>query len=70
MCHSLTPCWLDAPPTTAARPRIEAYLHSIHDYSKFTYTLSKESVGRVTERWQPFVTRFDYHPPDLERCAP
>lgn len=54
----------------AARPRIEAYLHSIHDYSKFTYTFSKESVGRVTERWQPFVTRFGYHPPDLERCAP
>jgi omega-hydroxy-beta-dihydromenaquinone-9 sulfotransferase len=48
----------------------EAYLHSIHDYSKLTYTFSKESVGRVTERWQPFVTRFGYHPPDLERCAP
>jgi omega-hydroxy-beta-dihydromenaquinone-9 sulfotransferase len=54
----------------AARPRIDAYLHSIHDYSKLTYTFSKESVGRVTERWQPFVTRFGYHSPDLERCAP
>jgi hypothetical protein len=53
----------------AARPRIEAYLQSIHDYRKSTYAFSKESVGRVTERWQPFVTRFGYHPPDLERCA-
>jgi hypothetical protein len=53
----------------AARPRIEAYLHSIHDYSKSTYFFSKESVGRVTERWQPFVARFGYHPPDPERPA-
>ena len=53
----------------AARPRIEAYLRSIQDYSKSTYTFSKESVGRVTQRWQPFVTRFGYRPPDLERCA-
>ena len=53
----------------AARPRIEAYLDSIHDYRKSTYTFSKESVGRVTERWHPFVTRFGYRPPDLERCA-
>jgi hypothetical protein len=53
----------------AARPRIEAYLHSIHDYSKSTYFFSKESVGRVTERWQPFVARFGYHPPDPERRA-
>lgn len=51
----------------AARPGIEAYLHSIHDYSKSTYAFSKESVARVTERWQPFVTRFGYNPPDLER---
>jgi omega-hydroxy-beta-dihydromenaquinone-9 sulfotransferase len=53
----------------AARPSIEAYLHSIHDYTKSTHAFSKESVGRVTERWQPFVTRFGYDPPDVERCA-
>ena len=53
----------------AARPRIEAYLRSIHGYSKSTYSFSKESVGRVTECWHPFVTRFGYRLPDLERRA-
>jgi omega-hydroxy-beta-dihydromenaquinone-9 sulfotransferase len=53
----------------AARPRIEAYLRSIHDYSKSTYTFSMETIGQVTERWQPFVTHFGYHPPARERCA-
>jgi uncharacterized protein (DUF1499 family) len=36
-----------------ARPRIEAYLRSIQHYTKFTHTFSKESVRRVTQRWQP-----------------
>jgi omega-hydroxy-beta-dihydromenaquinone-9 sulfotransferase len=53
----------------AARPRIEAYLHSIRDYQKSTYTFSKESIERVTERWQPFGTRFGYGPPAFERSA-
>jgi omega-hydroxy-beta-dihydromenaquinone-9 sulfotransferase len=53
----------------AARVRVEGYLHSIQDYSKGTYTFSKESIGRVAERWQPFVSRFGYRPPALERCA-
>jgi hypothetical protein len=53
----------------AARMRVEAYLHSIQDYSKGTYTFSKESIGWVAERWQPFVSRFGYRPPALERCA-
>ena len=53
----------------AARPRIDAYLHSIHGYRRSSYVFSNESVGRVTERWQPFVTRFGYHPPRRERCA-
>jgi hypothetical protein len=38
-------------------------------YSKSTYAFSEESVGRVTERWQPFVTRFGYDPRALERSA-
>ena len=53
----------------AARPHIEAYRRSIQDHSKATYAFSKESVERVTERWQLFVTRFGYNPPDVERCA-
>jgi hypothetical protein len=53
----------------AARVRVEGYLHSIQDYSKGTYTFSKESIDRVAERWQPFVSRFGYRPPALERCA-
>jgi hypothetical protein len=53
----------------AAQPRIQAYLHSIQDYSKSTYAFSKESVGWVTERWQPFVSRFGYGPPAGERYA-
>jgi omega-hydroxy-beta-dihydromenaquinone-9 sulfotransferase len=53
----------------AARARVEGYLHSIQDYSKGTYTFSKESTDRVAERWQPFVSRFGYRPPALERCA-
>jgi hypothetical protein len=52
-----------------ARPRIEAYLRSIQHYTKSTHTFSKESVRRVTQRWQPFVACFGYHPPDLERYA-
>jgi omega-hydroxy-beta-dihydromenaquinone-9 sulfotransferase len=52
-----------------APPRIKAYAHSIRDYSKSSYTFSKESIERVTERWQPLVTRFGYDPPALERCA-
>jgi hypothetical protein len=53
----------------AARPRIEAYLDSIREYRKSAYAFSTENVGRVTERWQPFVTRFGYQPPDRERRA-
>jgi omega-hydroxy-beta-dihydromenaquinone-9 sulfotransferase len=53
----------------AARPSIEAYLHSIRDYRRSTYPFSKESIERVTECWQPFVTRFGYGPPASERCA-
>jgi omega-hydroxy-beta-dihydromenaquinone-9 sulfotransferase len=52
-----------------ARPRIKAYLRSIQHYSKSTYTFSKQSVRRVSERWQPFIAGFGYHPPDPERCA-
>ncbi len=52
-----------------ARPRIEAYLNSIRDYRKTAYSFSTENVGRVTERWQSFVTRFGYQPPDCERRA-
>jgi omega-hydroxy-beta-dihydromenaquinone-9 sulfotransferase len=52
-----------------ARPRIEAYLRSIQHYTKSTYTFSKGSVRRVTERWQPFIAGFGYHSPDPERCA-
>jgi hypothetical protein len=53
----------------SARPRIEAYVHSISDYSKSTYTFSAASIGRVSERWQPFVRRFGYEVPELERSA-
>ena len=53
----------------AARPRIEAYLDSIRYYRKTAHVFSGERVGRVTERWQPFVTRFGYRPPDGERRA-
>jgi omega-hydroxy-beta-dihydromenaquinone-9 sulfotransferase len=52
-----------------ARPRIKAYLRSIQHYSKSTYTFSKESVRRVSERWQPSIAFFGYQPPDPERCA-
>jgi omega-hydroxy-beta-dihydromenaquinone-9 sulfotransferase len=53
----------------AARPCIETYLHSIRGYEKSSYTFSREDVARVTERWQPFVTRFGYRPPRLEHLA-
>jgi omega-hydroxy-beta-dihydromenaquinone-9 sulfotransferase len=52
-----------------ARPRIEANLDSVRDYSKSSDTFSRESIAGVTERWQPFVTRLGYPPPALERCA-
>jgi omega-hydroxy-beta-dihydromenaquinone-9 sulfotransferase len=52
-----------------ARPRIEAYAHSIRDYSKSSYTFSQESVRRVNERWQPFIARFGYPSPGPGRCA-
>ena len=52
-----------------ARPRIEAYLDSVRDYSKSSHTFSRESIAAVTERWQPFVIRLGYPPPALERCA-
>lgn len=54
---------------TAARPHIETYLGSVRDYKKSNYTFSRASVARVTERWQPFVTRVGYRPPDFERLA-
>jgi hypothetical protein len=41
-------------------------VHSISDYSKST---SAASIGRVSERWQPFVRRFGYEVPELERSA-
>jgi omega-hydroxy-beta-dihydromenaquinone-9 sulfotransferase len=53
----------------AARPCIEAYLHSIRHYQKSSHTFSEESIERVTDRWQPFLTRFGYGPPAFERCA-
>ena len=53
----------------AARPRIAAYLDTVRDYRKTAHVFSSEGVLRVTERWQPFVTRFGYRPPDRERRA-
>jgi hypothetical protein len=39
------------------RPFVEQCCPKTGYYSKSTYAFSEESVGRVTERWQPFVTR-------------
>lgn len=51
---------LSLPDFDLARPKIDAYLHSIRSYRVDTHALPTSIVERIADRWQPIFQRLDY----------
>ncbi len=48
----------------AARPKMEAYVHSLRGYRKNRYTLDEETIGRIGSRWAFAIDRWGYDVPE------
>lgn len=46
-----------------AQPRFEAYLKSVRGYAKHSYDFPPGTVERISERWGPFLERWEYGVP-------
>ncbi len=47
----------------AAAPHFTQYLQSVRGYSKAHYSYPPAALGRIGERWQPYIERGGYSPP-------
>ena len=54
---------LSLPGFAEGRPRFEAYLASVADYQKNSYTFPRDAKERVSRSWAPFIERWSYSPP-------
>ena len=55
---------LDLDNFTAAQPYFNQYLKSIAPYRKNRYQFTALDNEQVEKYWQPFIQRWQYHPPD------
>jgi hypothetical protein len=56
---------LNLPSWSTARPYTEAYLKSIADYSKNSYSYSPEDYEKVDKHWGKYVQRWGYGSPEI-----
>lgn len=56
---------LQLPGFTAAAPAFRNYITSQAGYHKNTYILDKDTVDRISRKWQFFIDAWGYQPPDV-----
>ncbi|NER84554.1 MAG: sulfotransferase [Leptolyngbya sp. SIO1D8] len=53
-----------------AQPHFQQYLQAQRQYRKNRYAFPQDAIAQVQNHWQPFIDRWGYQPPQVEKSIP